>query len=115
MHIVGRDKDLVISGGDNIYPKEVESQIDVLPGVIESAVIGLPHEDFGEAVTAVVVLAPDALLQDVDIKVQIAVSLAKYKQPKRVIIIDALPRNTMGKVMKNELRNIYADLYHTVK
>ena len=115
LQIVGRDKDLVISGGYNIYPKEVESQIDVLPGVIESAVIGLPHEDFGEAVTAVVVLAPDALLQDVDIKVQIAVSLAKYKQPKRVIIIDALPRNTMGKVMKNELRNIYADLYHTVK
>ena len=115
LHIVGRDKDLVISGGYNIYPKEVELQIDALLGVIESAVIGLPHEDFGEAVTAVVVLAPDATLQEVDINAQICVSLAKYKQPKRVIIIDALPRNTMGKVMKNELRNIYATLYKSVK
>ncbi len=115
LHIVGRDKDLVISGGYNIYPKEVELQIDALSGVIESAVIGLPHDDFGEAVTAVVVLAPNAPLQEADIKAQISVGLAKYKQPKRVLMVDALPRNTMGKVMKNELRNFYAGLYQKIK
>ena len=115
LHIVGRDKDLVISGGYNIYPKEIELQIDALSGVIESAVIGLPHDDFGEAVTAVVVLAPNAPLQEVDIKAQIAVDLAKYKQPKRVLIVDVLPHNTMGKVMKNELRNFYAGLYQKIK
>ena len=115
LHIVGRDKDLVISGGYNIYPKEVELQIDALSGVIESAVIGLPHDDLGEAVTAVVVLAPNAPLQETDIKSQIAVDLAKYKQPKRVLMVDALPRNTMGKVMKNELRNVYASLYQEIK
>jgi len=114
LHIVGRDKDLVISGGYNIYPKEVEVQIDALAGVQESAVIGLPHKDFGEAVTAVVVLNAGSNLSAVDIKAQIAANLAKYKQPKQIIMVDALPRNTMGKVLKNELRVDYKHLYQTI-
>jgi malonyl-CoA/methylmalonyl-CoA synthetase len=109
--IVGRGKDLVISGGYNVYPKEVENEIDQLPGVVESAVIGVPHSDFGEAVVAVVVRQPRA---DFDEKVVIALladRLARFKQPKRVVFVDELPRNTMGKVQKNVLRETYARLY----
>ncbi|MEQ9690419.1 MAG: AMP-binding protein, partial [Bauldia litoralis] len=109
--IVGRGKDLVISGGFNVYPKEVETAIDELTGVVESAVIGLPHPDFGEAVTAVVVLQEGADLTEADICAPLAANLARYKQPKRVIFVDELPRNTMGKVQKNLLRDRLADLY----
>jgi malonyl-CoA/methylmalonyl-CoA synthetase len=109
--ILGRGKDLVISGGFNVYPKEVESEIDAIPGVDESAVIGLPHTDFGEGVTAIVTLKPGAALTETDILSALADRLAKYKQPKRVLFIDALPRNTMGKVQKNLLRERYAGLY----
>jgi malonyl-CoA/methylmalonyl-CoA synthetase len=109
--IVGRGKDLVISGGYNIYPKEVEVEIDQLPGVVESAVIGVLHPDFGESVTAIVVRESEA---DIDEKAIIAAldgRLARYKQPKRVIFVDELPRNTMGKVQKKVLRDEYAGLY----
>jgi len=111
VQIVGRGKDLVISGGYNIYPKEVESEIDALPGVVESAVIGLPHADFGEGVTAVVVARADAGLDETAVLAALEGRLAKYKLPKRVIFVDDLPRNTMGKVQKNLLREEYNGLY----
>lgn len=111
VHIVGRGKDLIISGGFNIYPKEVESEIDLLPGVAESAVIGLVHPDFGEGVTAVVVKKGNATLDEIAIIQGLEDRLARYKQPKRVLFVDELPRNTMGKVQKNVLRQTYADLY----
>ena len=107
--IVGRGKDLVISGGFNVYPKEVEDAIDALPGVVESAVIGLPHDDFGEAVTAVVVT--ERVMNEADVIDGVRDHLARYKQPKRVLFADELPRNTMGKVQKNVLRENHASLY----
>nr|WP_300314882.1 malonyl-CoA synthase [Halomonas sp.] len=111
VQIVGRDKDLVISGGYNVYPKEVESHIDEMKGVVESAVIGLPHPDFGEGVTAVVVAEEGAALQEDAIIAALANKLAKYKQPKRVFFVDSLPRNTMGKVQKNQLREQFKATY----
>ena len=111
VHIVGRGKDLVISGGFNVYPKEVENEIDALPGVVESAVIGLPHKDFGEAVTAIVVAAPERRLSEAAILEGLDGRLAKFKMPKRVILMADLPRNTMGKVQKNVLRETYRSLY----
>ena len=111
LRIVGRDKDLVISGGYNVYPKEVESLIDDIPGVLESAVIGLSHPDLGEGVTAVVVPQKGASLDERAVIAAIGGKLARYKQPKRVIFVDELPRNVMGKVQKAELRKTYADLY----
>ncbi|MXN47262.1 AMP-binding protein [Shinella kummerowiae] len=111
VHIVGRGKDLVISGGYNIYPKEVETEIDGMPGVVESAVIGVPHPDFGEGVTAVVVRAKGSALDEKAVLDGLKDRLARYKQPKRVLFVDDLPRNTMGKVQKNVLREAYADLY----
>ncbi|WP_292896732.1 malonate--CoA ligase [Nitratireductor sp.] len=111
LHIVGRDKDLVITGGYNIYPKEIESEIDQLPGVLESAVFGVPHPDFGEGVTAVVVCKDGAALEEKDVLSALYDRLARYKQPKRVLFVAELPRNTMGKVRKNTLREIYADIY----
>ncbi len=107
VHIVGRAKDLVISGGFNIYPKEVEAEIDAIPGVVESAVIGLPHADFGEAVTAVVVRQPGSDLGEADILAALSEKLARFKQPKRIIFVADLPRNAMGKVQKNVLREEY--------
>ncbi|MCX7325841.1 MAG: malonyl-CoA synthase [Hyphomicrobiales bacterium] len=107
VHIVGRGKDLIITGGYNVYPKEVESEIDAMPGVVESAVIGLPHKDFGEGVTAVVVVAKGSTLDEPAIITALEARLARYKQPKRVFIVDDLPRNTMGKVQKNVLREMY--------
>ncbi|MEM7079927.1 MAG: AMP-binding protein [Pseudomonadota bacterium] len=106
--IVGRAKDLIISGGYNVYPKEIEKAIDELPGVVESAVIGVPHPDFGEGVVAVVVPEADpvALTQ---LDTALADQLARFKQPKHVINVDELPRNTMGKVQKNVLRDAYGD------
>jgi malonyl-CoA/methylmalonyl-CoA synthetase len=109
--IVGRSKDLIISGGYNVYPKEVESEIDALPGVVESAVVGVAHRDFGEGVTAIVVPKKDAQLYEKDIVTSLRKKLANYKLPKRIIFIDELPRNTMGKVQKNILRETHQDLY----
>jgi malonyl-CoA/methylmalonyl-CoA synthetase len=108
--IVGREKDLVITGGFNVYPKEVESLIDDMPGVLESAVIGVPHPDFGEAVVAIVVAEQDGLKAR-DIRDALNGQIAKFKQPKAVMIVEVLPRNTMGKVQKKALREEYAALF----
>ena len=108
--IVGRDKDLIISGGLNVYPKEVEGMIDEIDGVLESAVIGVPHRDFGEGVVAVVVRSDDSLAAET-IETSLAAKLAKFKQPKAIIFIDALPRNSMGKVQKAELRKTHDGLF----
>jgi malonyl-CoA/methylmalonyl-CoA synthetase len=105
--IVGRAKDLIISGGYNVYPKEIELELDALPGVEESAVIGVPHADFGEAVTAVVVAEPGALLDETEIIAGLKTRLAGYKVPKRVHVVPELPRNAMGKVEKAVLRQRY--------
>jgi len=104
--IVGRAKDLVISGGYNVYPKEVELAIDALPGVVESAVIGVSHRDLGEAVTAVVVRRDPALAEG-DVISALKTQLASYKVPKRVHFVSELPRNAMGKVVKAKLRETY--------
>ncbi|MDX1731298.1 MAG: AMP-binding protein, partial [Aurantimonas coralicida] len=106
--IVGRGKDLIISGGFNIYPKEVELALDELPGVVESAVIGVPHPDFGEGVVGVVVA--ERALDEAELTGALAERLARFKQPKRIVFVDELPRNTMGKVQKNILRDRFADL-----
>ena len=108
--IVGRGKDLIITGGFNVYPKEVEGLIDDLPGVLESAVIAVPHADFGEGVVAVVVPKDGAEIGEADVMAGLSGTLAKFKQPKKVIIVGALPRNTMGKVQKNVMRETYKDL-----
>ncbi len=115
VHILGRGKDLIITGGYNVYPKEIESEIDAIDGVVESAVIGVPHHDFGEGVTAVVVKNRTAQLTESDILAALDGRLAKYKQPKRVLFADELPRNTMGKVQKNVLRDRFADLYKAAR
>jgi malonyl-CoA/methylmalonyl-CoA synthetase len=106
--IVGRSKDLIISGGYNVYPKEIESVIDEIDGVLESAVIGIPHADFGEAVTAVIVKRPEASLTTADVIAMMKTSIANFKVPKQVFFAEELPRNTMGKVQKNILRERYA-------
>jgi malonyl-CoA/methylmalonyl-CoA synthetase len=110
VHIVGRGKDLIITGGFNVYPKEVENEIDALPGVVESAVIGLPHKDFGEGVVAVVVREKGVSLEEPAVHAALDGRLAKFKLPKRVMFVDDLPRNAMGKVQKNVLRDNYKDL-----
>lgn len=104
--IVGRSRDLVISGGLNVYPKEVETLIDALPGVLESAVIGVPDPDFGEAVVAVVVLRDSSVTAE-QIRDALRTKAANFKVPKRIIFVDELPRNAMGKVQKQDLRNRY--------
>ncbi len=109
--ISGRSKDLVITGGLNVYPKEIEELIDAMPGVVESAVIGLPHPDFGEAVTAVVVRKDDAAgaaLSEASIIAAVKGELANFKVPKWVYLVSQLPRNAMGKVQKNILRQQYS-------
>ena len=110
VHIVGRGKDLIISGGFNVYPKEVETAIDAIDGVVESAVIGVPHPDFGEAGVAVVVAQPGAAVDEAAVIAALQDQLARFKQPKRVLFVDELPRNTMGKVQKNVLRDEHATL-----
>ena len=105
--IVGRSKDMIISGGLNVYPVEVEGVINELDGVKESAVIGVPHADFGEAVVAVVVMLKDKTLEENIVISDLKQKLAGFKVPKRVIFVDELPRNTMGKVQKNLLRDSY--------
>lgn len=111
LHIVGRDKDLIISGGFNVYPAEVEAMIDAIPGVSESAVIGVPHRDFGEGVTAVIALKNNASLDESNVLGALNGELAKFKQPKRVFFVDTLPRNAMGKIQKKELRETFANTY----
>ncbi|HLU19562.1 MAG TPA: malonyl-CoA synthase, partial [Pusillimonas sp.] len=111
LSIVGRSKDLIISGGYNVYPKEIELIIDEAPGVQESAVIGVPHPDFGEAVMAVIVARP-GVAPDLDaLQASLKKQLANFKVPKKIVQIDELPRNTMGKVQKNMLRQTYADTF----
>jgi malonyl-CoA/methylmalonyl-CoA synthetase len=107
LSIVGRSKDLVISGGYNVYPKEIELLLDELPEVEESAVIGVPHPDFGEAVMAVIVPKKNARLTEDDVIAYVKDKLANFKVPKRVHFVAELPRNAMGKVQKNVLRQQY--------
>src|SRR3954462_6135059 len=107
VYISGRGKDLIISGGFNVYPAEVEGAIEALPGVAECAVIGVPHADFGEGVVAVVTPKPGAGFDEKEMLRSLGTELAKYKLPKRIIPADSLPRNAMGKVQKNELRERY--------
>lgn len=111
LHIVGRAKDLIITGGYNVYPIEVESEIDQLAGVAESAVIGLPHADFGEGVTAIVLRAANSTVTEVEVLDALQARLAKFKLPKCVLFADELPRNALGKVQKNVLRQRHEALY----
>lgn len=111
VNIVGRNKDLIISGGYNIYPKEIELVLDEQPGVLESAVIGVPHPDFGETVVAVIVPEPGQSPDEGQIMDAVKDALARFKHPRKLIMLDALPRNTMGKVQKNILRDEYGTLF----
>lgn len=104
--IVGRNKDLIIAGGYNIYPKEIEMLLDDQPGVSESAVIGVPHADFGESPVAVVVAEKSGVVIE-DLRAALTAGLAKFKQPREIFLVKELPRNTMGKVQKNVLRQMY--------
>jgi malonyl-CoA/methylmalonyl-CoA synthetase len=108
LRIVGRAKDLIITGGLNVYPKEIEEKIDALSGVVESAVIGVPDADFGEAVAAVVVAHPGHALTEAGVIEALQDEIARFKIPKRVQFVAELPRNTMGKVQKNVLRERFA-------
>lgn len=108
VHIIGRGKDLIITGGLNVYPKEVEEAIDQVSGVVESAVVGVPHPDFGEGVVAVVVAEA---VEEAHILGELSARLARYKQPKAIIFASELPRNVMGKVQKNILRDSHRDLF----
>ena len=110
-YIVGRAKDLIISGGFNVYPAEVEAVIAAIPGVAECAVIGAPHADFGEGVVAVIVPKPGAQLDERSVQDGLVGELARYKQPKRVFVASDLPRNAMGKVQKGKLREQYAGVF----
>ncbi|MCT8330313.1 malonate--CoA ligase [Albidovulum sediminis] len=109
--IVGRAKDLIFSGGFNVYPKEVEMALDACPGVLESAVIGVPHPDFGEAVVAVVVAAKGVTLDPEALGKHLAQEIAAFKRPKHIAVVPDLPRNTMGKVQKNLLRERFRGLF----
>ncbi|APE45665.1 malonyl-CoA synthase (plasmid) [Sulfitobacter alexandrii] len=111
VHIIGRNKDLIISGGYNIYPKEIEELLDAQDGVLESAVIGVPHPDFGETVLGVIVPSGDTPPDEAAIMAAVTQSLARFKHPRRLVMLDELPRNTMGKVQKNMLRERYADMF----
>ena len=105
--LVGREKDLIISGGMNVYPKEIENCLNQIQGVIESAVIGLPDSDFGEAVTAVLVVDQTFQLEEQDLQKSLKRKFVNYKIPKKVLFAEGLPRNTMGKVLKSQLRQEY--------
>lgn len=110
--IVGRNKDMVITGGYNVYPKEIELLLDEIEGVKESAIFGVPHKDFGEAVTAVIIPdSMDSIPDEKQIITQLKEKLANYKVPKKIFVLEALPRNTMGKVQKNLLRQAYMQLW----
>jgi len=109
--IVGRDKDLIISGGYNIYPREIEIELDALDGVVESAVIGVPHLDLGECVVAIVARAVGSQLTEKEILQKVSGRLARFKLPRRIVFEQELPRNAMGKVQKNELRKRNVELF----
>ncbi|WP_370213351.1 malonyl-CoA synthase [Roseovarius sp.] len=111
VHIVGRNKDLIISGGYNIYPKEIELVLDEQPGVLESAVIGVPHPDFGETVLGIIVPEKDAAPDLEAMMAAVSQALARFKHPRKLILRDELPRNTMGKVQKNILRDEFGDMF----
>jgi malonyl-CoA/methylmalonyl-CoA synthetase len=111
VHIVGRNKDLIISGGYNIYPKEIEMILDAQPGVMESAAIGVPHPDLGETVLGLIVAMPGETPDLATIAAAVASLLARFKQPRKLIVIDSLPRNTMGKVQKNVLREAHKEMF----
>ena len=111
VRIVGRGKDLIITGGLNVYPREIEAVLDELPGVEESAVVGLPHDDFGEGITAFLIPREGASLSEEGVRESLAGRLARFKLPKRVLFLKSLPRNTMGKVQKAALRQRFKDLY----
>ncbi|MEM9633425.1 MAG: malonyl-CoA synthase [Pseudomonadota bacterium] len=111
VQIVGRNKDLIISGGYNIYPKEIELLLDEQPGILESAVVGVPHPDFGETVLGVLVADTQDAIDLAGIEKSVGQSLARFKQPRKLVLINELPRNTMGKVQKNVLREEYKDLF----
>lgn len=111
VQIIGRNKDLIISGGYNIYPKEIELVLDDQPGVLESAVIGVPHPDFGETPVGIIVPAPGETPDLEAVAKAAATSLARFKLPRKLVVVDELPRNTMGKVQKNILRESYKDLF----
>lgn len=111
VQIVGRGKDLIISGGYNIYPKEVEQVLDAQPGVLESAVIGVAHPDFGETVVGCLVPAPGEVPDEATIMAAAGEALARFKHPRKLVIVEELPRNTMGKVQKNVLREHYGTLF----
>lgn len=109
--IVGRFKDLIISGGYNIYPKEIEDEIDTFDGVIESAVVGVTHPDFGEGVVAIVVKHPDSAINGNTIMANLDGRIARFKQPKHIAFVEQLPRNSMGKVQKNLVRDQYKNIF----
>jgi malonyl-CoA/methylmalonyl-CoA synthetase len=109
--IVGRSKDLIISGGYNVYPAEIEGYINEMPGVAESALVGVPHPDFGEVGVAVVIPKPGAHLDGDAIMAGLKARLANFKIPKRCFVVGELPRNTMGKVQKNLLREQHKQLF----
>ncbi|MCB2070622.1 MAG: malonyl-CoA synthase, partial [Ottowia sp.] len=109
--IVGRSKDLIISGGYNVYPAEIEGYLNDMPGVAESAIVGVPHPDFGEVGVAVVIAKPGAGLSPDQLLADLKAKLANFKIPKRCFIEAELPRNTMGKVQKNLLRDRYKTLF----
>ncbi len=113
--IVGRSKDLIISGGFNVYPAEVEAALNDLPGVAESAVVGVPHADFGEAVVAVVVAQPGVALDGDSLVATLKAKMANFKVPKALFVAAELPRNAMGKVQKNLLREQHAGLFRRHK
>ncbi|RLP28416.1 malonyl-CoA synthase [Mesorhizobium sp. YM1C-6-2] len=111
VQIVGRGKDLIITGGYNVYPKEIETEIDNLEGIFESAVVGVPHSDFGEGIVAAVVMQPGHAVTEAAILTKLKTTLAGYKIPKRVFFVPELPRNTMGKVRKETLRNDFSEVF----
>ncbi|GAC1600706.1 MAG: hypothetical protein NVS3B2_03120 [Ramlibacter sp.] len=111
VHIVGRSKDLIISGGYNVYPAEIEGYINELPGVAESALVGVPHPDFGEVGIAVVIPRPGASVDGEAVIAQLKSQFANFKIPKRCFVVPELPRNTMGKVQKNLLREQHKTLF----
>jgi malonyl-CoA/methylmalonyl-CoA synthetase len=111
VHIVGRSKDLIISGGYNVYPAEIEGYINEMPGVAESALVGVPHPDFGEVGVAVVIPKPGASVDGEAVIAQLKSRLANFKSPKRCFVVGELPRNTMGKVQKNLLRQQHKALF----
>src|SRR5690606_6409053 len=110
-YISGRSKDMIISGGYNVYPKEVEQLLDQHPAVVESAVIGVPHEDLGESVVAVLVTVDGQAPSDAELTGLLADQLARYKHPRAYRVVEQLPRNVMGKVQKAQLREEFVDIF----